>query len=152
MHSSGAHSRCNLGSTQARASRRNTFGAQKRLGMVEKHARNGCTVPSHKPPTLDNRSCHRVGLRVGCGGRALWSVSMPLLSPLSSLSFRSERRGPFFLLSFRSQFLFIPKHQYFPMSRGTYYTVYYLIYKTLWYEILVTMGTSLYCINERKRF
>ena len=68
--------------------------AQKRLGTADKHTRNGCTVLSHPPPTLDNCSCHGVGWGVGCGGRALWSVSRPL----------SERRGPFFVLFFGADF------------------------------------------------
>jgi hypothetical protein len=66
----------------------NVFGRQKRLGAAQKHTRNGCTVPSHPPLTLDNRSCHGVGWGVGCGGRVLWPVSRPL----------SERRGPFCFL------------------------------------------------------
>ena len=110
------------------------LGAQKRLGMAQKHTRNGCTVPSHPPLTLDNRSCHGVGWGVGCGGRALWSVGRPL----------SERRGPFFSAPyFGHRFLFRPKHQYFPMFRGTWYLICHLIGKTLWYEVLVTTGTSL---------
>ena len=111
------------------------LGAQKRLGTAEEHTRNGCTVPSHPPPTLDNRSCHGVGWGVGCGGRALWSVSRPL----------SERRGPFFFFFFFfwSRFLFIPEHWYFPMFRGTWYLAYHFIGKPLWYEVLVTTGTSL---------
>jgi hypothetical protein len=106
------------------------LGAQKRLGTAQKHTRNGYTVPSHPSLTLDNRSCHGMGWGVGCGGRALWSVSGPL----------SER------------FLFIPKHQCFPIFRGTWYMICHLTGKTPWYEVLVTIGTSLYCINGRKRF
>jgi hypothetical protein len=74
-------------------------GAQKWLGTSEKHTRNGCTVPSHPPLSLDNRSCHGVKRGVGCVGRALWSISMPL----------SEHRGPFLFSLFflgGSQFLF----------------------------------------------
>jgi hypothetical protein len=44
---------------------------------------------------------------------------------------------------FRSRFLFIPKHQCFPMFRGTLYLICHLIGKTLWYEVLVSTGTSL---------
>ena len=97
---------CSLGSTRARASRRNTFGAQKRLGTAEEQTRNGCTDPSYQPPKSDNRSCHGVRWGVGCGGRASWSVGRPL----------SEHRGPsFFSFFFGSRFLFIPKHKNFPV-------------------------------------
>jgi hypothetical protein len=51
------------------------LGAQKRLETAGEQTRNGYAVPSHQPPTLDNRRC---------GVRALWSVCKPL----------SERRGP----------------------------------------------------------
>jgi hypothetical protein len=116
------------------------LGPQKRLGTAEEHTRNGCAVPSHPLLTLDNRSCHGVGWGMGFGGRALWSVSRPL----------SERRGPFCF--FWSRFLFIPKRQCFPVSRGTWYLICHLIGRTLWYEeVLVTTSTSLYCINGRKR-
>ena len=55
-----------------------------RWGLAQKHTKNSCTVPSHPPLTLNNRSCHGVWWGVGCSGRALWSVSRPL----------GERRGP----------------------------------------------------------
>ena len=149
MHPSGAHSRrtrCSLGSTRPRASHRNAFG-----GLET--ARNGSETHEkrlYSPliPAADvgqplMGSCHGVGWGVGCGGRALWSVSRPL----------SERRGPFFRPPyFGHRFLFIPKHQCFPMFRGTWYLICHLIGKTLWYEVLVTTGTSVCCINDRKRF
>ena len=100
------------------------LGAQKRLGTAQKHTRNGCTVPSHPPLTLDNRSCH--------------GVRWPSVVVSEQASERAPR-APFF----RSRFLFIPKHQYFPMSRGTWYLICHLIGKHPWYEVLITTGTSL---------
>ena len=111
------------------------LGAQKRLGTAQKHTRNGCTVPSHPPLTLDNRSCHGVGWGVGCGGRALWSLNRPL-----------SERAPRVLFSapyFGHRFLFIPKTSRFSYVSGTWNLICQLIGKTLWYEVLFTTGTSL---------
>ena len=100
------------------------LGAQKRLGTAQKLTKNGCAVPSHLPLTLDNRSCH--------------GVRWPSVVVSEHASERAPR-APFF----RSRFLFIPKHQCFSIFRGTWYLICHLIGKTLWYEVLVTIGTPL---------
>ena len=135
---SGAHPRrarlCSLGSTRARASRRNAFGGSET-------ARNGSKTHekrlySHLTPATD------VGQPLmpwdGVGGGLRW--------PSVVVSEQASERAPRALFSppyFGHRFLFIPKHQYFPMFRGTWYMICHLIGKTLWYEVLVTTGTSL---------
>jgi hypothetical protein len=158
MHPSSAHSRrtrWSVGSTWAIASRRNAFGGSEM-------ARNGSETHEKRlyspltPATDVGQPFMPWG---GVGGGLRWPSVV-----VSEHAFeRAPRRGPFFFntfesiyysiyLFFGSRFLFIPKHQFFPTFRGTWYLLYHIVGKTLWYEVLVTTGTSLWCINGRKWF
>ena len=149
MHPSGAHSRrtrCSLGSTRPRASRRNAFGGSET-------ARNGSETHEKRlyspltPATDVGQPLMPWG---GVGGGLRW--------PSVVVSDQASERAPRALFSapyFGHRFLFIPKHRYFPMfirDTSTWYLICHRIGKTLWYEVLATIGTSSYGINGRKRF